>query len=100
MEIYRREWKTEEGLESTTISCRFLESGALKFEGHDIGPSVETLQGDSDYEYWMEISAEDIEHFLPMILKEAFNKTDCLTFERIRDLCRANDIECNFTVWR
>lgn len=100
MEIFRQEWKTEEGQELTTISCRFLDNGALKIDGQDIGPSVEKLQGDSDYEYWMEISAEDVKRLVPIILKEAFNATKRLTFERIRDLCRENGIECNFAVWR
>jgi hypothetical protein len=66
MEIFRQEWKTKEGPESTTISCRFLDNGALRIEGQDIGPMVEKLQGDSDYEYGMEISAEDVKRLVPI----------------------------------
>jgi hypothetical protein len=100
MEIYRREWKTDEGRESTTISCRFLDNGTLRIEGQDIGPSVERLQGDSDYEYWMEIAADDIGRLVPALLKETFNAEGRLTFERVRDLCRENGIDSNFNVWR
>lgn len=100
MEIYREEREGAQGREVSSIACKFLDNGALRLEGYDLGPSVERLLGDSDYEYWIEIAADDLTRFTQILLREVFNKSEKLTLERLRDLCHAHGIDPHFGTWR
>lgn len=45
------------------IEIYFNEKGQLRFDGHDIGKSVEEACGDSDYEYIYAIEPEEVNKF-------------------------------------
>ena len=49
------------------------ETNDLIIEGQDIGSSVEEYCGDSDYEYWLIIPAQDKQKLLAAILAEQFS---------------------------
>jgi hypothetical protein len=46
--------------------------GDLVLEGQDIGPGVEKFFGDSDYEYWETIKAEQVPLVLLQLIKDRF----------------------------
>ena len=100
MEIYRDERESAQGREVSSVTCKFLDNGALRIEGYELGPSVETLFGDSDYEYWIEIAADDLPRFTQILLREGFNTSGKLTLERLRDLCHTSGIDPHFGTWR
>ena len=86
MEIYNRRWAGDAGEETTSITCKFLDSGRLRLEGYDSGPSVERAWGDFDYEYSMEFCPEEFRRLIPHLLKHVFNSSERLTFGQILDL--------------
>lgn len=48
--------------------------GDMVFEGQDLGPIVEEMFGDSDYEYDYTIKKADVDFFIANLLKECFDK--------------------------
>jgi len=47
-------------------------AGDLELEGQDIGPGVEKIFGDSDYEYWHTVNAEYVPLVLLQLIKDRF----------------------------
>ena len=97
--LYRKEWKTESGKETTDIKFESKKDGAIVIDGCDMGPSVEEWFGDWDYEYSMTVGKDDIPRFLYLVLKEAFSSSRPLTYGTLRRMCKANAIESNPFSW-
>ena len=49
------------------------ESGDLVLEGQDMGPRVEAVWGDTDYEYWVRVSKAHIGVVLLHLLRDTFD---------------------------
>ena len=100
MEIFRKEWDTAEGRETTSITAEFRADGSLRISGQDLGPSVERAWGDFDYEYWMTIRPEDLHRFVRgSPLRQAFNREGRVTFGSLRGACRQSGIGVGFGSW-
>ena len=80
-----------------------LVNGELTISGQDLGPFVEDVWGDSDYEYWYFLDKENTEKLLAAIhgetdleaalLREFSGEDGCRKFRRI---CRKNKIAYGF----
>ncbi|MEW9922324.1 hypothetical protein AB2B41_22220 [Marimonas sp. MJW-29] len=99
MEIFRSETSTRDGTEVTSIRADLKADGGLLVHGQDLGPSVEKIFGDIDYEYWLDIDEASIPQLFILVLKEAFNSDGALTLERLRDIARSGGINVKFGNW-
>ncbi len=99
MEIFRNKLTVSEGVETTSIDADFNDAGHLIISGQDMGPSVEMFWGDSDYEYYLSISNEDVNKLCLVLLKEGFNSISPLGFSEVRELCKENNINTEFNYW-
>jgi hypothetical protein len=90
VEIARRE-----GTEFTRVDLRLADDGAIYLEGQDIGPIVEQVWGDTDYEYWVRVVPAALAKLAFELLREKFaGRLDAV--EAFRDWCRAHGIEHEF----
>ena len=97
--LYRREWMTRNGKETTDIKFEAKEDGSIVIDGCDMGPSVEEWFGDWDHEYSLKIERDDIPKFLYLVLREAFHSSKPLTYGALRKMCKANRVEVNSFSW-
>lgn len=51
------------------------DKGVLRLEGHDTGAAPAAVFGDSDYEWWVRVSAADRDRVLLHLLAERFGDT-------------------------
>ena len=80
-----------------------LSNGELTLSGQDLGPYVEEVWGDLDYEYWYSFDRENTKKLLSVIhgeeepdkaLLHVFSGTDgCI---RLREVCEKSGIEYDF----
>ena len=99
MEIFRNKLTVSGGVETTSIDADFNDAGHLIISGQDMGPSVEMFWGDSDYEYYLGISSEDVNKLCLVLLKEGFNSISPLGFSEVQELCKENNINTEFNYW-
>lgn len=62
----------ERGLTSRFVDAEILQSGALVISGQDVGEAPEKWFGDSDYEWWVTVRAEDKDRVLLALIEEIF----------------------------
>ena len=65
-----RDERDEHSYSSAQVEIK--EDGTLVFEGVDGGAGIEKLYGDSDFEYWLQIKAEDKNLVLLHLIKSQF----------------------------
>lgn len=56
-----------EGGENSRIVRASIDESGLVIEGHDMGPLVEQIFGDSDYEYWYRVPTTRLDDFAARI---------------------------------
>lgn len=53
-----------------TTLCAHIDDGGLVVEGQDVGPGVEAIWGDLDYEYWLVVRRPHMRGVLEGLLRE------------------------------
>ena len=103
-EILRKHIGTETNIlylvfqgKAPSITSRQLNEGDLVFEGQDLGPIVEEMFGDSDYEYNYYIKKSDVDYFVACMMKECFEKGIFETGGQLRQWMEKHQIP--FTSW-
>ena len=91
-ELYRLD-----GKEFQSVAVR-LEADKLVVDGQDMGPTVEEIWGDSDYEYWVDIPAGAFGKLAFALIRKHY-AGDPRAVEKIRDLCREAGIQHKFDTW-
>jgi hypothetical protein len=61
------------GATSTYIDVEITKEGDLLFSGQDVGEAPKTFFGDSDYEYWLRISAADKDRVLLALIEKLYS---------------------------
>lgn len=89
---------TREGEEKTSIDLALTAGGGIELSGHDLGPLVQRMQGDGDYEYGIRIRPEDIGHLVFALIAEHYGG-DLEAVARVRDLALKYGIEVNSWEW-
>ena len=74
------------GTEQTVIWAGLSDDGHLTVTGQDMGPSVERMWGDSDYEYGIRIKPEDIPTLWPHLMRALFDREQVLTVGRLNTI--------------
>jgi hypothetical protein len=85
----------QEGTAFRRVDLMLKDDGAIVLEGQDMGPAVEAVWGDTDYEYWVRVAPPSLPKLAFELLREKFaGRLDAVT--AFRDWCRANNVEHEF----
>ena len=57
---------------SITLTAEINSKGELVLSGQDLGPRVEELWGDMDYEYWTTVPSDQKRKVLAILLLDSF----------------------------
>ncbi|MEM6620624.1 MAG: hypothetical protein AAF674_00220 [Pseudomonadota bacterium] len=92
IELYRRD-----GEDSRTV---WLEQSPEKIAitTQDMGPLVEEMWGDSDYEFWTDIRREAYGSLLNVLMADLL-RADANATETVRNLCRENGLDHQWRTW-
>ncbi len=85
--------------EHQVLEIKVDEEGDLVFEGYDIGDSVEEYWGDSDYEYWLTVKADQLPGVLLHLIKECFEKKIFTNDSEFREWLTKKGIPSEFQSW-
>lgn len=58
---------------SINLTAEVNSKGEFVMSGQDLGPRVEELTGDSDYEYWTTVASDQTQKVLVQLLLDAFD---------------------------
>ena len=58
---------------SVNLTAEVNSEGELVLSGQDLGPFVEKMMGDMDYEYWTTVASDQKQKVLVLLLQDAFN---------------------------
>jgi len=85
----------QEGTEFRRVDLMLKDDGAIVLEGQDMGPAVEQIWGDTDYEYWVRVAPASLPKLAFELLREKFaGRLDA--GEAFRDWCRVHGVEHEF----
>jgi hypothetical protein len=85
----------QEGRQFRRVDLMLNDDGTVALEGQDMGPAVETVWGDTDYEYWVHVAPAALPKLAFELLREKFaGRLDAVT--AFRDWCRAHGVEHEF----
>jgi hypothetical protein len=85
----------QEGTAFRRVDLRLKDDGEIVLEGQDMGPAVEAVWGDTDYEYWVRVARRSLPKLAFELLREKFvGRLDAVT--AFRDWCRAHGVEHEF----
>ena len=62
----------EAGGDVRVLEAYVAKNGDLVLEGQDLGPKVEEIWGDTDYEYWRTVPAKHVPKVLLQLIKDRF----------------------------
>lgn len=88
----------QRGKTSIFISAYIDKDGDLVISGQDLGEFPETYWGDSDYEYWLNVSAEYKDRIL-LALLESLYKGDLRVVSNLRAKLDEKEIPYEFGSW-
>lgn len=77
------------------IDVEITEEGDLLFSGQDLGEAPRKYFGDSDYEYWLRISARDKDQLLVALIETLYSG-DSLVISKLRDFLKSKGIDYKF----
>ena len=83
------------GATSVRIDVEITDEGDLLFSGQDVGDAPEEFWGDSDYEYWLKISAADKDRVLLALIEKLYSGNSSLISE-IKDYLAYKGIPSEF----
>ena len=88
----------QEGTEFRSVRLTLEDDGAIKMDAQDMGPTVEEIWGDSDYEFWVHIAPAALPKLAFELLREKFaGQLDAVN--AFRDWCKAHGVEHKFGSW-
>lgn len=93
IEIARRE-----GTEFRSVRLTVEEDGAIRMDAQDIGPSVASVWGDDEYEFWVRVEPGALPKLAFELLREKF-AGDTGAVGAFRDWCKARAIAHKFDSW-
>ncbi len=92
-EIARRD-----GTEFRSVCLTIERDGSIKLETQDIGPTVEKIWNDNDYEFWVRIKPDSLPKLAFELLREKF-AGQLNAVDAFRDWCNAHEVEHEFDSW-
>ena len=87
---------TTENTTEIHIDVGITEEGDILFSGQDLGSDVRKMFGDSDYEYWLSISARDKDRLLLALIEQHYSGNASVISE-LTELLKSKSIEYEFS---
>ena len=91
-ELYR-----DDGTHFRSVSAR-LDDDQFRIDTQDMGPTVEEVWGDADYEFWTTVPKEARGQLL-MALAREFLVGDAKATDRLRDICIKHGVQHTWDHW-
>ena len=88
----------QEGRQFRSVRLSVGDDGAIKMDAQDMGPAVEEVWGDSDYEFWVHVPPEAAAALAFELLREKFAGQPGAV-DALRDFCKAHGIAHEFGNW-
>ena len=88
----------QEGTEFRSVRLTLEEDGAILMDAQDMGPTVEQVWGDSDYEFWVRVAPAAVPTLAFELLREKF-AGQLGAVDAIREWCKAHGIEHAIGSW-
>lgn len=66
-----------------SLQAELAQDGTLRLAGQDVGPGVERIWGDLDYEYWLTVEPEHLPRVIALLIRERLS--DLEDFGRLLD---------------
>lgn len=88
----------QEGTEFRSVRLALEGDGAVRLEAQDMGPSVEKIWGDSDYEFWVRVAPSSLSKLAFELLREKF-AGQLRAVDAFRDWCKTHGVEHEFGSW-
>ena len=88
----------QEGKQFRSVRLNLEETGAIKLEAQDMGPKVEEIWGDSDYEFWVHVPAAAVGALAFELLREKY-AGQLGAVDAFRDWCKLHGIDHEFDSW-
>ncbi len=88
----------EGGANSRSVGLTLGKDGAVKVDLYDRGPLVEAMKGDSDYERWCSVPAEESGRLATALLHALFAE-DAQAVDQFKAFCDAYGIASDFAEW-
>ena len=92
-EIYR-----QDGENFRSIMVTLEPNGTVTVDAQDMGPLVQQVFGDSDYEFWIRVPPEGVGRLAFALLKKLYTGRD-RAVDELRDLCAAEGIPYEGGSW-
>ncbi len=88
----------QEGAEFRSVRLNIEDDGTVTMDAQDMGPSVEKIWGDSDYEFWIRVAPAALPKLAYELLYEKF-AGQLGAVDAFRDWCKAHGVEHEFGSW-
>lgn len=85
----------QEGTEFRSVRLSLKDDGAIVMDAQDMGPSVDEVWGDSDYEFWVHVPPAAVGMFAFELLREKYLGQSGAV-DAFRSWCTAHGIEHKF----
>ncbi|QIQ87084.1 hypothetical protein [Erythrobacter sp.] len=81
-----------------TIDLTLRANGSIRLEAGDVGPLVERMFGDGDYEFWVTVEPDAVAALCFALLQDRFSG-DANAIDHLRSFCEAEGVRCDFGSW-
>jgi len=98
MASYTVEIARQEGTEFRSVRLALEDDGAIKMDAQDMGPTVDKIWGDSDYEFWVRVEPESLPKLAFELLREKF-AGQLGAVDAFREWCKAHGVAHEFDSW-
>jgi hypothetical protein len=88
----------DDGPEFRSVRLTVGDDGAIRMDAQDMGPTVEQVWGDGDYEFWVHVRKEAVGALAFALLREKFSGQRGAV-DAFRDFCKTHGIEHEFGNW-
>ena len=92
-----REFCEQNAIEHQSVSLK-LEDGGVQLPAHDMGPTVERMWGDDDYEPGVEIKPHAMRQLAFALLRDRYTGR-IHAVDELREFCKQNAIKHVFGSW-
>ena len=96
--IYSTELYRQEGDSFRSVRLSVNPDGSIRLEAQDMGKYVEEVWGDSDYEFWVDVSASAIRKLVFALLREKYGGRE-RAVDEFREFCKREEIEHEWDSW-
>lgn len=92
IELYRHD-----GKQFRSVYAR-LEEDKFRIDTQDMGPTVEEIWGDADYEFWTNVPRKAWGDLIMALVNEFLSGDEHAT-DRLRDICQKHNVEHEWNQW-